>query len=463
MSPNSENIDSLEWENGPLRHLVVLAWPIAVSMVSYSVMSIVDTFFVSGLGTSAIAGVGLAITLSFALLCFSFGLLRAIKVLVSQTRGAGLKDESFAYLGAGMVVAVVLGVLLVLVSPLVNSALPYLSASETASNAASDYFMVRMFGAMPLLIFVAFREYSYGCGNSRLPMLASVAGNLLNVVLDYIFIVKLGMGVAGAAWATVAGACLEALVMLGAMRHLLRRMRSMRRHHLKAIWDIGLPSGLQFTLEMGSFTLLAIMISRLDEVEMASHQVALQVIHFAFLPAVAFGEAASVMVGEAVGASKDKLVQPVAWLAAKLVTAYMAICGLILVSFGREMASLFVSEPVFVERTMALFYVASVFLLFDGTNIVSRCVLRGIGDVRFPAVVGIVSAWLFTPPLMWLLGYKMGLGALGGWIGLCLEVVLGTVILAHRLHRGGWVDAARESRERVGRVMAAPVPVEAAS
>jgi MATE family multidrug resistance protein len=169
MNPNSKNIEKLEWENGPLRHLVVLAWPIAVSMVSYSVMSLVDTFFVSGLGTSAIAGVGLAITLSFALLCFSFGLLRAIKVLVSQTRGAGLKGESFAYLGAGMVVAVVLGALLVLVSPLVNSALPYLSASQAASDAASEYFMIRMFGAMPLLIFVAFREYSYGCGNSRLP------------------------------------------------------------------------------------------------------------------------------------------------------------------------------------------------------------------------------------------------------------------------------------------------------
>ena len=126
-----------------------------------------------------------------------------------------------------------------------------------------------------------------------------------SILLDYIFIVELGMGVAGAAWATVAGACLEATIMLVAMRHVLPKLRTMRRHHLKGIWDIGLPSGLQFTLEMGSFTLLAIMISRLNEVEMASHQVALQIIHFAFLPAVAFGEAASVMVGEAIGARRS--------------------------------------------------------------------------------------------------------------------------------------------------------------
>ena len=208
MNPNAENIETLEWEGDRLRYLMRLAWPIAVSMVSYSVMSLVDTAFVSRLGTSAIAGVGLAITLSFAMLCFSFGLLRAIKVLVSQSRGAGLKEESFAYLGAGLIVAVVMGGLLVGISPLVNSAMPHLSASSAASLAASEYFMVRMLGAIPLFIFVAFREFSYGCGNSRLPMMASVAANGLNIVLDYVFIVELNMGVEGAAWATVAGACL---------------------------------------------------------------------------------------------------------------------------------------------------------------------------------------------------------------------------------------------------------------
>ena len=321
--------------------------------------------------------------------------------------------------------------------------------------------MVRMLGAIPLFIFVAFREFSYGCGNSRLPMMASVAANGLNIVLDYVFIVELNMGVEGAAWATVAGACFEATIMLSAMRHILPRLRLARGHHFKGIWDIGLPSGIQFTLEMGSFTLLAVMISRLDEVEMASHQVALQIIHFAFLPAVAFGEAASVMVGEAIGAGKDRLVTPISWLSAKLVTAYMAFCGLVLVGFGADIASLFVAEDAFVERTVALFYVACIFLLFDGTNIVARCVLRGIGDVRFAAVVGIISAWIFTPPLMWILGYKMGLGALGGWIGLCLEVMLGTSILAHRLYRGGWVEAARASRERVSRVVARPAVAEA--
>lgn len=455
-----ENKNSLPWENRRMRHLVSLAWPIAVSMVSYSVMSLVDTAFVSRLGTSALAGVGLAITLSFALICLAFGLLRAVKVLVSQSRGAGLEEESFAYLGAGVFIAVVLGSLLLVVTPLVDSQLPRLSATAAAATAASEYFVIRMWVSVPILVYVAFREFCYGSGNSRLPMRASVAGNLVNIGLDYLFIMEFNMGVAGAAWATVIGACVEAAWMLLAFRSNLGRLKTARLEHLKSVWEIGIPSGLQFTLEMGSFTLLAVMISRLDEVEMASHQVALQVIHLAFLPAVAFGEAASVMVGEAVGASRDKLIKPVAWMAARLVTAYMVLCGAILVVFGSQLASLFGDDPMFVERTAMLFYVAAVFLVFDGTNIVARCVLRGIGDVRFPAVVGITVAWVFTPPLMWLLGYRMGLGAFGGWIGLCFEVVLGTLILAHRLHRDHWVGAAKASRERVAQALS---PAKAAA
>jgi MATE family multidrug resistance protein len=93
--------------------------------------------------------------------------------------------------------------------------------------------------------------------------------------------------------------------------------------------------------------------------------------------------------------------------------------------------------------------VAAVFLLGDSVNIVSRGVLRGLGDVRLPALVGIVLAWGCTPPLMWWLGYQHGLGAMGGWIGLAFEVFLSAAILGHRLFAGNWRVAAIESRARL--------------
>jgi MATE family multidrug resistance protein len=93
-----------------------------------------------------------------------------------------------------------------------------------------------------------------------------------------------------------------------------------------------------------------------------------------------------------------------------------------------------------------LMYVAALFLLTDAANMVARAVLRGTGDVRFAAMVGIASAWCMAPPLTWLLGYHFALGVRGGWLGLCAEIAVGATILWWRVWRGGWRVAAASSR-----------------
>jgi len=100
-----------------------------------------------------------------------------------------------------------------------------------------------------------------------------------------------------------------------------------------------------------------------------------------------------------------------------------------------------------------LLRVAALFQISDGANIVAREVLRGVGDVRFAAVVGVVTAWMMTPPLTWLLGRHLGLGAVGGWLGLCGESVLGAALLWRRLVGGGW----RRSLGRPAALLPAPV------
>ena len=210
---------------------------------------------------------------------------------------------------------------------------------------------------------------------------------------------------------------------------------------------MGLPTALQFTLEVGSFATLSLLISRLAEVEMASHQIALQVIDFSFLPAIAVAEAGSVLIGQAVGAGRDELVPKVARLAMGITAVYAGVWSVVLVVASPLVVSAFTSDRALVLTSVGLLHIAAVFQIFDAANIVARCALRGAGDVRFAAVVGVLTAWLCTPTLAWLLGRHYQLGARGGWIGLCLEIfreLVGALVEA----RAGWVAPLGETCSR---------------
>src|SRR5438105_12511781 len=132
---NSSQTHSLPWADRPLQELLRLSWPITVSTLSYSIMTLVDTLLVSHLGKSELAGVGLGGTAAFVLLCFSFGLLRGVKTLVSQAIGAGRREEAGSYLGAALLVALALGVVTVVVGQAVGELLRSISA--TAASGAS--------------------------------------------------------------------------------------------------------------------------------------------------------------------------------------------------------------------------------------------------------------------------------------------------------------------------------------
>ncbi|MGZ3441741.1 MAG: MATE family efflux transporter [Polyangia bacterium] len=426
--------------------LLRLAWPITVSTLSFSVMKLVDTLLVGHLGTSSLAGVGMGGTAAFAVICFAFGLIRGVKTLVSQAVGAGRGDLVQAYRSAALQAAVVLGAATILAGQLLAPLLLHLSATREAGQATQLYFSIRNLAAPLGLVGVALRETRYGEGDARSPMVATIIGNLANIMLACLFVYGLKRGVAGAAWATVIAQGIESGVLwwLGRVRGW--RAAGATRQHLVELWRIGLPTALQFMLEFGSFLLLAAMISSLSETQMAAHQIALQVCQFSFLPAYAVSEAASVLAGQAVGARRQELVLPVAHLCLRVAGAYTLVCSLSFVAFGRTIAAGFTSDPTLAAYAVRLLYVAAVFQTFDGANIVARCILRGVGDVRFSAVVGVVTAWVMTPPLTWLLGWRMGLGAFGGWLGLCGECIVGALIVWHRLQRRGWLASAAETR-----------------
>jgi multidrug resistance protein, MATE family len=452
---------TLDWQPRPLRRLLALSWPVAVSMVSYALMTLVDTFYVGRLGAASLAGVGLGGTVAFALLCFPFGLLRGVKTLVAHAVGAGRRDRVRAYERAAVRVALAAGLAMIAVGQLAALAVPHLTATAGAGDAARAYLRWRNLAAPLTLLFGALREVRTGEGDARSPMIASLVANAANALLAPLFIFTLHRGAAGAGAACALAQSLEALLLLARMRR-RRALSSLPSPSLKPsslpspslpssssssslpyreVLRIGLPTALQLTLEVGSFAILTLLLSSLSDVQMAAHQVVLQVCQLSFLPAFAIAEAASVLAGQAAGARQPALVVRVARLALWAAAAYTACCSLVFAVAAPLIVGAFASAAALAIAARRLLRTAALFAVSDGANIVLRCVLRGVGDVRFAAVIGVLTAWLMTPPLAWLLGWKCGLGAVGGWLGLAGESTFGALILWRRLQSGRWQRA----------------------
>src|SRR5262249_54017874 len=186
---------TLDWEGRPFFELLRLAWPIAVSMLSYSIMTLVDTLLVGHLGASALAGVGLAGTTAFALICFPFGLMRGAKTLTSQAVGAQRPDLVSAYRAAAMWSALLTGVLVIVAGQLCAPFVWHLSATAAAGAAAHTYLQIRNLSAPLAMLGCAMREVRYGEGDARSPMVATIAANLLNVALALLLVFGLSRGV----------------------------------------------------------------------------------------------------------------------------------------------------------------------------------------------------------------------------------------------------------------------------
>lgn len=437
---------SLPWIEKPGRELLRLAWPITVSMLSFSTMTLASTAFVAQIGSAELAGVGLAGVVGFSLVCFGIGLLRGGKTLVSQAVGANRRDRIPELVGAALAFAVVLGVLALVAGQLLAPVLASLSASPRAGAFAAEYLAIRSLGAPLILVYAALREASYGEGDSRTPMRAALAGNAVNIALDAVFILGFGWGVAGAALATIFGNVTELGLLAWPMRARLSGLR-LRRAALRDLWAQGVPNGVQFIMEVGSFLILTVLVARMSAVDAAAHQMVLHLVNVSFLPAHALAEGAAVLVGQAVGANQDHLVGAVARRAFVIGAGYASLCLVVYGVVGglitRAMAA---GDAALADRATTLLHVGMAFLVADAANVIARGVLRGASDVRYAAVVGIATAWLTCPPLTWLLGVHWGLGVVGGWIGLALEIVVGAAVFWLRVVRGGWRPAAAAAR-----------------
>lgn len=410
-------------------------------------MTLINTLLVSHAGTAELAGAGFGAAVGFLLLSFAYGVLRAAKTRVSQAVGAGKHERIPAIQAAALCFALIAGITVLVLAELVSLIVPFITASADAGAATQLYLMVGML-ASPLMIWnTALREVCFGQGDSRTAMISAVCSNVANIVFAAVLLFVFHTGVAGAALASIDAHLVDFVVTTWRAGKNCRITLTGGMKELPQLLQLGVPSGLQFCLEVGAFTLLSALVAGFGTHQMAAHQIALNIVQFCLMPINALAESGAVLAGQAIGARKRSLVYRVAHLVMIMASVYSIIWVVASLVAPGVIVSLFTGDAELMPLASGLLSLAAVFMLFDAGNIVARAILRSVKDVRIPALVGVVSAWCLTPPLTWYLGQHLGFGLQGGWLGLCCQTVAGTVFLWWRLERGGWEAAASLEEE----------------
>jgi MATE family multidrug resistance protein len=413
-----------------------LAGPVIAAEVGWLMMGIVDTIMVGPLGPSAIGAVGAGTILFLTVIMIGFGMLLALDTFVAQSFGAGRIDDCHRWLVAGVQLAAVLSVLLMVVSLGGVMLLPLIGFHPDVLALLKPYMTHLVWSTPPLLAYVVFRRYLQAMNLARPVMVALVLANITNVLACWVLIYgKLGMpalGVVGAAYATVFSRLVMAVFLFVVIVSRERDHPSGLREipfaidwpRIKAIVRLGSPAAGQILLEVGVFAAASALAATIAPAAAAAHQIVLNIVGLIFMVPYGLGTAAAVRVGQAVGRRDPDGARAAGWTALALAAGTMVCSAVLFTVAPRLLLYGFTSDTAVLEVGVSLFLVASVFQLFDGIQTVTTGALRGLGNTKTPMLVNLVGHWGIGLPIAWVLCFHRGWGVQGLWAGLAIGLIL---------------------------------------
>src|SRR5580692_7964313 len=420
-----------------------LALPLVLAELGWMSMAIVDTMMVGRLPQSAvaIAAVSLGGILVNVLGFFGGGLLIGLDTMVSQSFGAGQREDCHRSLLNGIYLSLVLTPLLMAPIWFFEPMLRAMRIAPDVIAVAVPYSKALAWGMLPLLLYFAVRRCMQAMNLVRPIAFALVTANLINAGGNLILIYgKLGapaMGAVGSGWSTSGARIYLSAVLVGYLLWYDRRHRTRLLHtpaqlelpRIRRLISLGFPTAMQITLEVGVFALVTALIGRLGAVSLASHQIALNTVSITYMVPLGVSSAAAVRVGQAIGRKDAIGAGDAGGTAIALGAAFMSCMSVVLLVVPRWIARAYTPDEAIIKSTISLLAAGAAFQLFDGIQTVATGALRGLGDTRTPMLCHFTAYWIIGLPLGAWLCFRLGWGAFGLWAGLSLALILIGIVL----------------------------------
>lgn len=426
-----------------------LALPVMVTQVGQVSVNLFDNIIVGKLlGAQALASVSLGNAVFFSIFVLALGFSFAIPPLVSEAHSQQKHDVINSVFRHGFVINLGIGILLMLILLL---ALPLLYHMDQPVEIIPDtisFLTIMATTMIPFMAFQTLREVSEGLSYTVGVTKATIAGNVVNVVLNYVFIKGMfgfePMGVKGSALATL----IARILMLVFLYFILVKHSTTKKYvkefslklseFSKSMFDkmikLGFPTALQMFFEVTAFAGAAFICGLISAKDIASHQIALSMASFTFNLCIGFSVASTVMVGRKIGEKNFVAVRNVGINNLKIALIFMAFCGAIFI-LGRNILPTFFTkkeESDVIALASKLMIIAALFQLSDGIQVTALGALRGLQDVKIPSIITFIAYWIITIPLGYFLCVTLKMGAFGMWIALGLGLTISAVLLVRR-------------------------------
>ena len=430
-----------------VRSVVKLAVPVALGELGWQAMSTVDTIMVGHLGPAAIGAIGISSSAFYTCAIFGFGLLFGLDTLVSQSYGAGDREDCHHSLAQGVYIALALSPALMLIYALMPSFFYLLKINPEVTRLCGPFLRMLSLSTLPLLLYAALRRYMQGIGHVRPVMFTLISANLINWFFNWLLISGHWgfpvLGVVGSALSTclarVYMASLLALFIWWFERDLRKRVPPLWRRpdwtRISHLLRIGFPAAVQILLEVGAFGTAAVFAGRLSANAMAAHQIALNCAAVSFMVPLGISSGAAVAVGQAIGRREPGVARRSGFISIALGVAFMSCTALVFIFIPETILRIYTNDSEVINVAVRLLALAALFQLFDGTQTVATGALRGLGSTRIAMFVNFVCYWLFGLPLGYWLCFVLLWGIYGVWVGLTVALIGTALILLYAWNR----------------------------
>lgn len=431
-----------------IKETLALGWPIILGNLTQMFLGIIDSAMVGAIHSSQLAAASFVNNLITVPMILGQGMTMAIAPLVAQARGHNEPNKPLEIAFNGFLLSGGLILVLAILLHFGQGIVYYMGQDAIVEDLAGPYLRWMSWSMLPMVLFLAAKQFADGLGLTRWPMYLSLASLPVNAGLNYLFIFGHAglprLELEGAGIATFITRLLLFLVMVAIIfkQPAFAPYRAQVRQQLR--WDIlraremariGIPSSLQFTMEAGAFAFSGLMAGWLGYIQQAAHQIVLLIASTTFMVSLGISAAGSIRVAHAEGQRNPHLVRSIGYSTLLMAVAYGLFCAIGLFASRYYLPGLFNKETDVLKWASGLMILAGIFQISDATQAVGVGLLRGIQDVRRPTLFVALAYWGIGIPIGYILAFPLQMHVSGLWIGFILGLSSSAVLLFFRFRK----------------------------